>query len=225
MKSLPLPPLILDLCCGGGGASKGYADAGYAPVGVDNKTQPDYPYEFLELDALQVLRVLISGSTVHGYSLSDFSAIHASFPCQKWTAYRRKGGKVGNGYPDLITPGRKLLEQTGLPYIMENVAGSPLRPDVQLCGSSFGLDVRRHRWFESNVPLTGKPCDHSWQTPRFAPASNRKNLRCTVEVGVWRIPLDIQQKAMGINWLPLKSLSEAVPPAYTEYLGKQLSYT
>jgi DNA (cytosine-5)-methyltransferase 1 len=216
---------ILDLCCGGGGASKGYADAGYRPVGVDHAPQPDYPYEFLNLDALQVLRVLISGSTVHGYRLSDFSAIHASFPCQNWTAYRRKGGKVGEGYPDLITPGRPLLEATDLPYIMENVPGSPLRPDVQLCGSSFGLDVRRHRIFESNVTLVGKPCDHSWQTPRFTPASNRKNLRRTVEIGVWRIPLPVQQKAMGIDWLPLRSLSESIPPAYTEYLGRQLCYT
>lgn len=222
MKPLPL---ILDLCCGGGGASKGYELAGFAPVGVDLSPQPDYPYEFMNFDALQVLRVLISGSTVHGYSLTDFAAIHASFPCQKWTAYRRKGSGVGDDYPDLITPGRELLKQTRLPYIMENVPGSPLRDPIQLCGSSFGLDVRRHRWFESNVPLTGKPCDHSWQTPRFTPASNRKNLRCTVEVGVWRIPLDVQQKAMGIDWLPLKSLSEAVPPAYTEYLGRQLCYT
>lgn len=213
---------ILSLCCGGGGACKGYADAGFYPVGVDINPQPDYPYEFLELDALQVLRVLISGSTVHGYKLEDFSAIHASFPCQKWTAYRRKGSGVGEGYPDLITPGRSFLRATGLPYIMENVPGSPLRNPVQLCGSSFGLNVRRHRWFESSISFSVPPCDHSWQTPRFPPATNRKNLRCTVEVGVWRIPLAVQQEAMGIDWLPLKSLSEAVPPAYTEFLGRKI---
>lgn len=92
----------------------------------------------------------------------------------------------------------------------------------QLCGSSFGLDVRRHRLFESNVPMLTPPCYHEWQTPRFAPASNRSNLRRTVEVGVWRIPLEVQQRAMGIDWTTLRELSEAIPPAFTEHIGAWL---
>jgi DNA (cytosine-5)-methyltransferase 1 len=103
------------------------------------------------------------------------------------------------------------------------VAGAPLHNPVMLCGSSFGLDIRRHRYFESNVQLDGLPCNHRWQTPRFPPATNRTNLRRTVEVGVWRIPLEVQQTAMGIDWMTLCELSEAIPPAYTEHLGQQLA--
>lgn len=202
-------PRLLDLFCCAGGAAKGYHDAGFDVVGVDIEPQPDYPYEFHQADALTV-------------SLDGFDAIHASPPCQSFTAYRRKGHGVGDGYPDLIEPIRTRLERSGLPYVIENVAGAPLRNAVMLCGSSFGLDVRRHRYFESNAPLTAPPCDHSWQTPRFPPATNRTNLRRTVEVGVWRIPLEVQQRAMGIDWMPLRSLSEAIPPAYTEHIGRQL---
>ena len=202
-------PRLLDLFCCAGGAAKGYHDAGFDVVGVDVEPQPDYPYEFHQADALE-------------FPLDGFDAIHASPPCQSFTAYRRKGRGVGDGYPDLIEPIRTRLERSGLPYVIENVAGAPLRNAVMLCGSSFGLDVRRHRYFESNAPLTAPPCDHSWQTPRFPPATNRTNLRRTVEVGVWRIPLEVQQRAMGIDWMPLRSLSEAIPPAYTEHIGRQL---
>lgn len=207
-------PRLLDLCCCAGGAAKGYHDAGFEVVGWDIEPQPNYPYEFHQGDALEVLRDL-------NY-VRSFDAVHASFPCQLFTAYRRKGHGVGDGYLNLIPEGRELLEATRLPYIIENVPSAPLRHPIMLCGSSFGLDVRRHRIFESNVPLMAIPCDHSWQTPRFAPATNRTNLRRTVEVGVWRIPLDVQQAAMGMGWTTLHELSEAVPPAYTHYLGAQL---
>ena len=207
---MPHRPRLLDLFCCAGGATRGYQLAGFHVVGVDIEPQPDYcGDEFIQDDALE-------------FPLDGFDAIHASPPCQSFTAYRRKGHGVGDGYPDLIKPVRARLEQSGLPWVIENVAGAPLRNAVMLCGSSFGLDVRRHRYFESNVPLTAPPCDHSWQTPRFPPATNRTNLRRTVEVGVWRIPLEVQQRAMGIDWMPLRSLSEAIPPAYTEFIGRQL---
>jgi DNA (cytosine-5)-methyltransferase 1 len=99
---------------------------------------------------------------------------------------------------------------------------APLESPAQLCGSSFKLDVRRHRLFESNVALLAPECDHDWQTPRFPPATNRTNLRSTVEVGVWRIPLAVQQAAMGIDWMTLSELTEAIPPAYTGFIGAQL---
>ena len=205
-------PVLLDLFCGAGGASVGSARAGFRVFGVDIKPQPHYPFSFIQADAVEYLRG----------DLSWVDAIHASPPCQSFTAYRRKGHGVGDGYPDLIRPVRALLTRIGLPYVIENVGGAPLCDPVMLCGSSFGLDVRRHRLFETNWQVTGVPCDHGWQTPRFTPASNRTNLRRTVEVGVWRIPLDVQQRAMGIDWMTLPELSEAVPPAYTEHIGKAL---
>jgi integrase len=126
--------------------------------------------------------------------------------------------------PNLIAVTRLRLRETGLPYVIENnwVNRRHLHDPVRLCGSAFGLDVQRHRAFESNVSLLPPPCDHSWQTPRFAHATNRTNLRRTVEVGVWRIPLPVQQAAMGIDWMDLGELSEAIPPAYTEWIGRQL---
>jgi len=208
-----MKPRILDLFCGAGGASMGYHRAGFNVTGMDINAQPDYPFEFIEDDALGLFL----------YKVHEFDAIHASPPCQAFTAYRRRGAGVGDSYPDLIAPIRELLQETGSPYVIENVPGAPLVDPVMLCGSSFGLDVRRHRLFETNWPLVAPPCDHSWQTPRFPPATNRTNLRSTVEVGVWRIPIETQQRAMGIDWMPLRSLSEAIPPAYTEHVGGQLA--
>lgn len=207
-------PRLLDLFSCAGGAAMGYHRAGFEIVGVDINPQPRYPFEHHVGDAIEFVRE-------HGH---EFDAIHASPPCQTFTAYRRRGAGVGDSYINLIPETRAALEATGLPYLIENVAmaqGELIEP-VCLCGSSFGLDVRRHRLFESNVPLNAPPCDHSWQTPRFKPATNRTNLRRTVEVGVWRIPLDVQRRAMGIEWMELRELSEAIPPAYTEHLGRQM---
>ncbi len=120
---------------------------------------------------------------------------------------------------------RDRLVDAGVSYVIENVVGAPLIDPVMLCGSSFGLDVRRHRLFESSFPMTAPPCNHAWQSPRFAPATNRTNLRRTVEVGVWRIPLAVQHAAMGIDWMTLRELSEAIPPAYTQHIGGQFAHT
>lgn len=207
-------PALLDLFCGPGGAGEGYRRAGFTVVGVDNRPQPANPGTVHIADALDILR--------RPDQLAPFAAIHASPPCQTFTAYRRKGHGVGDGYDDLIAPVREALEATGKPYVIENVVGAPLKNPIQLCGSSFGLDIRRHRLFESNVDLTAPPCDHGWQTPRFPPATNRTNLRSTVEIGVWRIPLHVQRQAMGITWMAREELSLAIPPAYTEHLGRQL---
>lgn len=207
---------LLDLFCGAGGAAVGYHRAGFEVIGIDINPQPHYPFAFIRAEG-NWQRSWLKPWQVRGYA-----AIHASPPCQKFTAYRRRGGGVGDGYPDLIEEMRQILITTGLPYVLENVPGSPVQPTVQLCGSSFGLDVRRHRWFETNVPMMSPPCAHGLQRPRFPAATNRVNLRRTVEVGVWRIPLKVQQRAMGIDWMTLEELSEAIPPAYTEYIGAQL---
>lgn len=226
-----MKPILLDLFCCEGGAAKGYADAGYEVFGVDKALQPLYPFWFHQGDALEVAEILLSGGEIEFtkagagtrlLTLADLAAGHGSPPCQSFTAYRRRGAGVGDSYPNLIPETRSAFERMGIPYVIENVPGAPLESPVTLCGSSFGLDVRRHRLFESNVALMAPPCDHAWQTPRFPPATNRKNLRRTVEVGVWRIPLDVQRRAMGIDWMSLRGLSEAIPPAMTEFIGRQL---
>ena len=203
-------PRLLDLFCGAGAAAMGYHRAGFEVVGVDIESQPRYPFDFHQADAL-------------AFPLDGFDAVHASPPCQFASAYRRRKGAQGD-HPNLIPQTRERLEVTGLPYVIENVptARAYLIDPVQLCGSSFGLDVQRHRLFESSVALMAPPCDHGWQTPRFPPATNRTNLRSTVEIGVYRIPLALQQVAMEIDWMTLAELSQAIPPTYTEHIGRQL---
>lgn len=209
-------PRLLDLFCGAGGCTEGFQRAGFYVVGVDIKPQPNYcGDEFIQADVLDFL---------HPWQHRlDFDAAHASCPCQFKTAYARRPGHV-RSCENLIPVTRRLLIESGLPYVIENVeyAREHLRDPIMLCGSSFGLDVRRHRLFECSFPVMAPPCDHSWQTPRFPPATNRANLRSTVEVGAWRIPLDVQQVAMGIDWMTLEELSEAIPPAYTEHIGHYL---
>lgn len=219
-------PRLLDLFCGAGGSAMGYHRAGFEVVGVDIKPQPNYPFDHIEGDALSILRALIDGylgDPALG-ELDDFAAIHASCPCQWATAYGRRPNHVKE-CPNLIAQTRALLEATGLPYVIENVeqARAHLLGPIMLCGSSFRhLDVRRHRLFECSFSAKALPCDHPRQTPRFPQATNRTNLRSTVEVGVWRIPLEVQQRAMGIDWMTLEELSQAIPPAYTVLIGHYL---
>lgn len=211
---------LLDLYCCAGGAGDGYAAAGFEVVGVDIDAQPNYPHEFVRADAREYLRALFEESD-HG----GFDAVHASPPCQTRTAYKRRGGGVGDGYEDHIAEMQETLRALGLPYVIENVPTAPLRDPVVLCGSMFGLDVRRHRLFETNWPLTAPPCNHRTQAPgRFPGATNRAPMsRATVEVGVWRIPLETQKRAMGIDReITLRELSESIPPAYTEHIGRHL---
>lgn len=182
--------------------------AGFDVVGVDMADKSDvYPFDFIHADALTV-------------DLSGFDFVWASPPCQKWCAYKRRPDHVRERL-NLIPDTRRKLVASGLPYVIENVEGarSELIDPIRLCGSSFHLDVRRHRLFESNFLIEEPACDHGWQTPRFPPATNRPNLRKTVEVGVWRIPLVVQQTAMGIGWMDVKDLSQAIPPAYSRHIG------
>jgi DNA (cytosine-5)-methyltransferase 1 len=205
---------LLDLFCGAGGATAGYQIAGFTTTGVDTVTSPNYCGDtFSQADALVYLQRA---------DARLFDAIHASPPCQSFTAYRRRGNGVGDSYTDMIAATREALQATGLPYVIENVEGAPLIDPVRLCGSTFGLDVRRHRLFETNWPLVGAPCNHAWQTPRFPPATNRANLRSTVEVGAYRCH-KLAPKAMDIHWMTNDEISEAIPPAYTSFIGAQLA--
>lgn len=198
----------------------GYHWAGFEMTGVDNRPQPRYPFEFVQADALEYV-------TKYGH-LYDF--IHASPPCQPFSTIAKqqvvRGNLGADAYEDLIEPTRELLMTSGKPYVIENVRGAPLKTMIQLCGSSFGLDVRRHRLFESNLLLFGMPCDHSWQTPRFRSLDKRRDTLASV-VGVYGHcnyagELHVRRAAMGIDWMSADELSEAIPPAYTEFIGEQL---
>lgn len=207
----------LDLFCCAGGASAGLVEAGFDVTGIDVRPQPNYPWKFIEGNAACVTLDFIG----------SFDLVWASPPCLYATAYKRKVVK-GKAWvkpaENLIPATRAILDRAGVPYVIENVQGArqDLIDPIQLCGSSFGLDVRRHRYFEvSGFELPEKPCDHGWQTPRFPPAGNRTNLRSTVEVGVWRIPMDVQHRAMGgLDWMTREELSKAIPPAYSRYIAQ-----
>jgi DNA (cytosine-5)-methyltransferase 1 len=197
------------LFCCAGGASAGLVRAGFEVVGVDVEPQPEYPYTFVQANALT-------------YPLEGFDLVWASPPCQWATAYKRRPNHVAE-VQNLIPQTRAHLQAGGVPYIIENVEGArgALHNPVTLCGSMFGLDVRRHRLFETSFPVSQPACAHHLQTPRFAQATNRKNKRSTVEVGVYRIPLAVQRAAMGIDWMSLGKLSQAIPPAYSHWLARQ----
>jgi len=208
-----MKPRILDLFCGAGGAAMGYARAGFEVVGVDLKPQPRYPFEFHQGDALEFL-----GD--HG---REFDAIHASPPCQ---AYVRSGMVAKDGrHPRLIDPVRFDLNEVGRPWVIENVPGAPLRTQVILCGSMFGLGVRRHRLFESNSSIFGlvPPCNHS------KPITGVYG-HCHGKGGAWHngnktmLPSDLAtwSREMGIDWMNERELALAIPPAYTEWIGKRL---
>jgi DNA (cytosine-5)-methyltransferase 1 len=187
-------------------------------VGVDIKPQPHYPFEFHQADALDYL--LCNGPEP---LLWEFQAIHASPPCQKFSITanlaRAQGKKASD--VDLLTPIRPLLGTTGLPYVIENVAGAPLHDPLVLCGSTFGLGVRRHRLFESNVVLLGAgPCRHNEQG---RPVGIYYSIGDEIpQGGKTAASLEEGQAAMGIDWMTWNELKEAIPPAYTEWIGRQL---
>lgn len=207
-------PRLLDLFCGAGGCSVGYARAGFDVTGVDLEPQPRYPYRFIKGDALEFLYYLDN-------DWSQFDAIHASPPCQAFSLASLYHPGTQESHPDLVDETRKLLEATGLPYVMENVEGSPLRRDLVLCGEMFGLRVHRHRVFE----LGG------WfaMQPRHAPHRLKGALHnCHIEdgharqvAGNYADHADASD-AMGIDWMDRKALAQAIPPAYTEFIGSQL---
>lgn len=203
-------PRLLDLFCGAGGAAMGYNRAGFEVVGVDIKPQKRYPFEFVQGDALEYV-------AAHG---REFDAIHASPPCQAFTAYRR----AGNVRPalNLIPQTRAVLIASGKPYVIENVPGAPLINPVILCGSMFGLDVRRHRLFETTVTMLVPPCAHPTGPGKYPCSSDRENLRQTAEIGSWDISKEDQAAAIGIDWMTVPEMSQAIPPAYTEFIGRRL---
>jgi DNA (cytosine-5)-methyltransferase 1 len=204
-------PRLLDLFCCAGGAAMGYHRAGFEVTGVDIKPQPHYPFEFHQADAMT-------------YPLDGFDAYHGSPPCQRFSIATAAHAK--DRYPDLIAQTRDRFSGTGRPWVIENVPDAPVRPDYKLCGCMFGLPrLKRERWFET-----------SWQGFDLRqPCSHRDRCIAVVDGGVqtweirdWgrRIPAaelrPMREAAMGIDWMNRKELAEAIPPAYTEWIGSQL---
>ena len=215
-------PRLLDLFCCAGGAAMGYHRAGFEVVGIDKEPQPHYPFEFIQDEALGALQC----DEIGDYQLRDFVAIHASPPCQHFTAYGRAVKDIKERYEDLIEPTRELLIASGLPYVIENVPTAPLVDPIMLCGSMFDIDVQRHRLFEANWDLRPHqwPCRHRIWGRRFKSSTGRRpNSRYTIEVGSWDEPIELQKRCMGVDWtITVRELSEAVQPAYTEFIGSQL---
>jgi len=213
-------PRLLDLFCGAGGAAMGYHRAGFDVVGVDIVKQPNYPFEFHWGDAQDVLESIENGG--HWYwEIGEPDAIHASPPCQAFSSKTRKPGRHGNQ----IDPIRHRLAASGLPYVIENVPGAPLIDPVLLCGSMFGLGVRRHRLFESTFPILTPVCAHGSQPPRYRIYDHGRWYESPV-VHVFGTGggkgREHWADAMGIDWMTDDELAESIPPAYTELIGHQL---
>jgi DNA (cytosine-5)-methyltransferase 1 len=208
-------PKLLDLFCGAGGAGKGYQDSGFDITGVDIQPMPNYPGTFIQGDALTYLRA-------HGH---EYDAVHASPPCQASSALT-KGTNKGRQYLNLIPETRWLLQKLDLPSVIENVQGSDLRRDLTLCGEMFGLRVLRHRYFEM----------HNWEVERIAHKPHRGRVAgwrhgewfdgpyfAVYGEGGGKGTVAQWQDAMGMHWTDVrKEIAEAIPPAYTRFIGEQL---
>jgi DNA (cytosine-5)-methyltransferase 1 len=214
-------PRLLDLFCGAGGAGMGYHRAGFEVVGVDIKPQPHYPFEFHQADALT-------------FPLDGFDAIHASPPCQAYSVTKHTHDKE---HPELVDPTRSRLESSGVPWIMENVVGAPLRNPLVLCGASFQLVaddldglrlfLRRHRLFESSHLLFAPgPCGCSRMKAAgyvvggvYGGGSSDRTHAKYVRRGGYTPRASVRRELMGMDWTTQDELSLAIPPAYSYWLG------
>jgi len=189
----------------------GYHLAGFEVTGVDIKHGKRYPFNYVRGDVMDL---------PIDY-LRSFDLIHASPPCQTYSITRNL--RIAQGKQttklDLIEPVRKMLIESGKPYVIENVMGAPLIDPVLLCGSAFGLKVRRHRLFESNTALKGTECNHKVQG---RPVGVYGSLNDEIpNGGKTATTIDEAKAAMGIDWMIWSEIVEAIPPAYTRYLGEQ----
>lgn len=219
-------PRLLDLFCCQGGASMGYHRAGFDVVGVDLAPQPRYPFEFHRGDALEFVKE-------HAH---EFDAVAASPPCQAHSITRHTHAVT---HPDLVGPTRDALVATGLPYVIENVPGAPLRDPLVLCGTEFGLRasdpdrgqrvaLKRHRLFESNVWLMGAGgchCADDRAKGRVAGvygAGARSVEAAKIRRGGYTPAKATAAALLGIDWMTMDGLQQAIPPAYTEHVGRQV---
>lgn len=208
-------PRLLDLFCGAGGSAMGYHWAGFDEiVGVDIKPQKNYPFTFIQGDALRP-----------PVRFEDFDLIHASPPCQAYSDLQKRTRRT---YPDLIAPTRRLLRCSATPYVLENVEGAPLFDPMMLCGTMFSnVRVIRHRLFESSFLLDNP--DHGSHPLVFTHDKRKahygkldQNVSYVQVTGGGNSTVANARDAMGIDWMTKPELNEAIPPAYTEYLGRQV---
>lgn len=199
---------LLDLFCGAGGCSMGYHRAGFELVGVDIKPQKHYPFEFHCSDAFVFLEK-------HGH---EFDVIHASPPCQ---AYSQSTMGTGREYPDLLPETRVRLIKTGKPWIIENVPGAPMDAHYEICGCQVGLPLRRKRYFETsfNGFSMSAPCKHDGPVMSVVGHGTPSWVR---EKFGYNPTIHDYRKAMGIDWMNRGELSQAIPPAYTFWIGQRL---
>lgn len=214
-------PVLLDLFCGAGGAGMGYREAGFHIVGIDIADQPRYPGDFIQTDVMKIRRLDKFARLINAV------AIHASPPCQHFSDLAKRNGNADE-WPDLIDPVRDMLISTGLPYVIENVEGAPLIDPLVLCGTQFpGLRVIRHRLFETS--FSASPLSHG-KHPLVFTHDKRKahygklnqNTAFVQVTGGGNATVANKADAMGISWMTGRELNEAIPPAYTRYIGRQL---
>lgn len=216
---------MIDLYCCAGGAAMGYHQAGFDEIiGVDIVDRPNYPFEFVKMDALEFLRTA---------DLSDVSFIHASPPCQCYSKLKHLSGNVEKWeetHVDLVAPTREALIKTGKPFVIENVEGSPLINPIKLYGSQFpNLYTQRPRLFESNISLkepVNPKVKHKTGKLGYGPAED--GFITVAGIRPQRGMNEVQTRLYygfalgGIDWMSLEELTQAIPPAYTEFIGKQI---
>lgn len=201
-------PRVLDLYCGAGGVSEGYRQAGFDVLGVDINPQKNYPFSFLQMNALDFR------------DFDKFDLIHASPPCQAYTRANWRGRE----YPKLIEPTGELLIASDKPYIIENVKRSVLNNPTMLCGTMFGMnngyvELRRHRFFETSFELPETPYENCGVFPAYSVFGNGGTIFYGGEnLG---LPVAMQKELMGTWWMTVKEMSQAIPPAYTRWIGEQ----
>lgn len=228
---------ILDLCCCAGGAGVGYNRAGFEVVGIDIANKLNYPFPFHQGNALSTLEYMLEntrdneiwtkarrGNELDGWwSLDDFDAIHGSPICQD--SCTLSTGTNGLSYTQMIPRMRELFIATGKPYVIENVPNAPLRPDLTLCGEMFGLRVIRHRIFEMNFPVPQpEHIEHQGRVKGIRHGTRHDGYYFGVHGhGGGKGTLAEWKEAMGIDWKMTKvEVAEAIPPAYTQYIGQHL---
>ena len=198
---------LLDLFCGAGGAAVGYHRSGFDVVGVDNVPQPRYPFAFHLCDAIEFC-------VEHG---GEYDVIHASPPCQSYSA---KTAHMARERPKCIGALRDAMARLAVPWVIENVVGAPLHFPLMLCGAMFGLRTYRHRLFETSHLLLGRPA-HPKHVIRGSRAGHWVPGEY-ISVAGNAAPIAVSRQAMGIGWMTRRELTQAIPPAYTEWLGCRL---
>lgn len=202
-------PKLLDLYCKAGGCSMGYFRAGFEVTGVDIEKQPKYPFRFIQSDAIEYLMK-------HGHL---YDVIHASPVCKRYSSITQTAG-TAEQHPDQIAELREVLLKTGKFYVIENVPGSPLVNPLMLCGTMFGLNVIRHRLFETEPVIWFPPtaCQHWKKVVKHGRKPDRKKHYAAVTGHFSDVAF--AGEAMGIDWMGQNELSQAIPPAYTQFIGK-----